>query len=168
MAAVAQTQDPRNTGPAPKLADIYLLSLGTGTNLSYIKGKDLDWGLAQWAKPLVNLLLDANMGIADFQCRQLLKETYRRVAPTFPQHTNIKMDEWKRSQELLDLSGLADSWTGKDVVTWLKTAGWYPVRQVQARPATACGDSRPNRCAELVAMKRACIWSVWLLTGHQR
>ena len=127
MAAVAQTQDPRNTGPAPKLADIYLLSLGTGRNLSYIKGKDLDWGLAQWAKPLVNLLLDASMGIADFQCRHLLKDTYRRIAPTFPRHTNIKMDEWKRSQELLDFgnaASLTDSWTGKDVVPWLKTVGW--------------------------------------------
>jgi hypothetical protein len=127
LAAVAQTQDSRNTEPAPVLGDIYLLSLGTGTNLSYINGKNLDWGLAQWAKPLVNLLLDASMGIADYQCRYILKENYRRIAPVFPHDVNIKLDEWKRSQELLDFGNeatLTDSGTGNDVVQWLKKAGW--------------------------------------------
>jgi len=50
LAAVAQTQDRRNNGTPPKLDDIFVLSIGTGTNLSYVKGKNLDWGLAQWAK----------------------------------------------------------------------------------------------------------------------
>ena len=127
MAAVAQTQDKRNADPAPALADIHLLSLGTGTNLSFIKGRELDWGLAQWAKPLVNLLLDASMGIADFQCRHILKDTYQRIAPVFPHDTNIKMDEWKRSQELIDFgnaAALADAWSGADVVAWLQQVGW--------------------------------------------
>lgn len=127
MAAVAQTQDSRNDDPAPKLNDIFVLSLGTGTNLSYIKGRELDWGLAQWAKPLVSLLLDASMGIADFQCRHILKDTYRRIAPVFPHDTNIKLDEWKRSQELIDFgntSALTDSWSGGDVVEWLTNVGW--------------------------------------------
>jgi patatin-like phospholipase/acyl hydrolase len=127
IAAVAQTQDPRNTDPAQKLADIFLLSLGTGTNLSYIKGKNLDWGLAQWAKPLVSLLLDASMGIADFQCRQILKGNYRRIGPVFPPDKNIKLDEWKRSQELIDFGdacALTDSGSGGDVVEWLSTVGW--------------------------------------------
>lgn len=127
MSAVAQTQDPRNTDPSPKLGDIFLLSLGTGTNLSYLKGKNLDWGLAQWAKPLVSLLLDASMGIEDYQCRQILKENYRRIAPVFPHDTNIKLDEWQRSQELIDFgdaSALKDSWTGNDVVQWLSDVGW--------------------------------------------
>ncbi len=127
MAAVAQTQDPRNTEPAPKLGEIYLLSFGTGTNLSYIKGKNLDWGLAQWAKPLVSLLLDASMGIADFQCRQLLKDNYRRLAPVFPHDQTVELDEWKRSHELIEFgnaSHLTDSWTGNDVARWLTNVGW--------------------------------------------
>ena len=127
MAAVAQTQDTRNTDPAPKLDEIFLLSIGIGTNLSYIKGKNLDWGLAQWAKPLVSLLLDASMGIADFQCRHILKQNYRRIAPVFPHDTNIKLDEWKRSQELIDFgnaSALTDSWNGDDVAQWLSNVGW--------------------------------------------
>jgi len=127
LAAVAQTQDERNTEAAPKLSDVYVLSLGTGTNLSYIKGQNLDWGLAQWAKPLIGLLLDASMGIADFQCRQFLRNNYRRIAPEFPSSTNIKLDEWKRSQDLLDFGAaavLADSWMGDDVVQWLRACGW--------------------------------------------
>ena len=127
MAAVAQTQDPRNTDPAPGLAEVYVLSLGTGMNLSYIKGKNLDWGLAQWAKPLVSLLLDASMGIADFQCRHILKENYRRIAPVFPHDTNIKLDEWKRAQELIDFgnaSSLTDPGHKDDVVQWLSKVGW--------------------------------------------
>jgi len=127
MAALAQTQDPRNTEPAPKLGEIHLLSLGTGTNLSFIAGKNLDWGLAQWASPLVNLLLDASMGISDFQCRQILKGTYARIAPDFPHDQNIKMDEWQRSQDLMAFGNKAplnDSWTGEDVVAWLRKVGW--------------------------------------------
>jgi len=127
LAAVAQTQDRRNSGTPPNLDDIFVLSIGTGTNLSYVKGKNLDWGLAQWAKPLISLLLDASMGIADFQCRHLLKDTYRRIAPVFPHDTNIKLDEWKRAQELIEFgnaSPLTDSWNQDDVVQWLTTVKW--------------------------------------------
>ncbi len=127
LAAVVQTQDSRNTDPVPKLDDIFVLSIGTGTNLSYVKGRNLDWGLAQWAKPLVSLLLDASMGIADFQCRHLLKDTYRRIAPVFPHDTNIKLDEWKRAQELIDFgnaAALTDPWKKDDGVQWLSQAGW--------------------------------------------
>lgn len=127
LAAVAQTQDRRNTEPTPLLDDIYVLSIGTGTNLSFIKGRTLDWGLAQWAKPLVSLLLDASMGVADYQCRHIIKDRYRRIAPIFPADTNIKLDDWKRAQDLLDFGSaapLTDSWDGDDVVAWLKSIGW--------------------------------------------
>jgi patatin-like phospholipase/acyl hydrolase len=127
MAAVAQTQDDRNEGTNPKLGELFVLSIGTGRNLTYIQGETLDWGLAQWAKPLVNLLLDASMGIEDYQCRQILRENYRRVAPAFPQDTNIKMDEWQRAQDLINFGNkaeLTDTWTGIDVAAWLKQIGW--------------------------------------------
>lgn len=127
LAAVAQTQDLRNDAVAPLLAEIHLLSIGTGTNLSYIEGKELDWGYAQWAKPLINLLMDASMGIADFQCRQILRDNYRRIAPTFPDKQNIKMDEWQKAGELLQFgksAPLVDSWTGSDVFKWLECKGW--------------------------------------------
>jgi patatin-like phospholipase/acyl hydrolase len=127
MAALAQTQDARNADPAPALGEIFVLSLGTGINLSYIKGADHNWGLVHWAKPLVNLLLDASMGIADYQCRYLLKENYRRIAPVFPQNMNFKLDDWKQAQALIDFgntSDLVDSGKHDNVVQWLNKIGW--------------------------------------------
>lgn len=122
MAALTQTQDPRaDLNPRPGLNDIRLLSLGTGTVLSYIKGKNQDWGFAQWAKPLIDLLLDASMGIADYQCRQILREGYYRLAPVFPPKVNIKLDEWKRSQELIDFGAAVDV---GPTVQWLQKVGW--------------------------------------------
>jgi patatin-like phospholipase/acyl hydrolase len=122
MAALTQTQDPRaELNPRPTLGDIRLLSLGTGTILSYVKGKSQDWGFAQWAKPLISLLLDASMGIADYQCRQILREGYHRLAPVFPPNVNIKLDEWKRSQELIDFGTDVDV---DPTVQWLQKVGW--------------------------------------------
>jgi patatin-like phospholipase/acyl hydrolase len=91
MCALAQSQDRRIPSP-PALADVVLLSLGTGTTLQYIKGQTLNWGYAQWAAPLVNLMLDGVAGIADFQCRQILRDRYCRLAPVFPAGTSVPMD----------------------------------------------------------------------------
>ena len=127
MAALTQALDTRGSEPPPELAEICLLSLGTGTNLSFIQGRTLDWGLGQWAKPLINLLMDASTGIADYQCRQILRGAYRRIAPVFPAKTNIKLDDWKRADELLafgQATPLVDTWDDTDVVPWLTESGW--------------------------------------------
>lgn len=92
MCALAQTQD-RRYSPTPSLADVLLLSLGTGTSLQYITGKSHDWGYAQWAKPLISLMLDGTAGIADYQCRQMLRENYHRLAPVFPVGVRVPMDD---------------------------------------------------------------------------
>jgi patatin-like phospholipase/acyl hydrolase len=92
MCALAQTQDPRYN-PTPSLDEVFLLSLGTGTSLQYIKGKSLDWGYAQWVKPLISLMLDGTAGIADYQCRQMLGKRYHRLAPVFPAGVTIPMDD---------------------------------------------------------------------------
>lgn len=127
MAALTQALDTRGGEPPPTLGEVSLLSLGTGTNLSFIKGATLDWGLAQWAKPLVSLLMDASTGIADYQCRQILRGAYRRLAPVFPADTNIKLDEWQRADDLLafgQTTPLVDGWDDGDVVQWLQESGW--------------------------------------------
>ena len=122
MAAVAQTQDNRaQINPRPDLSDLRVLSIGTGTVLGFVKGDHNDWGLAQWAQPLINLLLDASMDIADYQCRQILRDQYRRLAPVFPPGVNIKMDEWKRANELVAFANQADL---GDIAAWLGQIGW--------------------------------------------
>ena len=95
MCALAQTQD-RRYPPTPPLEDVHLLSLGTGTSLQFIKGKVHDWGYGQWLKPLVHLMLDGSNGIADYQCRQFLRDRYHRLAPVFPPGTRMGMDDVKK------------------------------------------------------------------------
>jgi patatin-like phospholipase/acyl hydrolase len=116
MCALAQTQDSRNA-LQPPLADVILLSLGTGTSLTYITGKNLDWGYAQWAKPLVNLMLDGVGGIADYQCKQILGSRYCRLAPKFPAGVSIQMDDVKRIPDMISFAGSVPI---SDTVTWLK------------------------------------------------
>ena len=73
MCALAQTQDAR-IGRTAALDDVALLSLGTGSSLIYVKGARHDWGYAQWAQALLGVMFDGTIGIADYQCRQLLGE----------------------------------------------------------------------------------------------
>jgi hypothetical protein len=76
--------------------------------LQYIKGKSLDWGYVQWVKPLVSLMLDGVSGIADYQCRQILKDRYCRLAPTFPPGTSIPMDAVDKIPSMVRFAGSVD------------------------------------------------------------
>jgi uncharacterized protein len=120
MAAVAQALDPRNGAEKVALADIAVLSLGTGTSLRYLQGTDLDWGDAQWVRPLIELMLDANLDVADFQCRQILGPAYRRLAPSFPPGTVVDLDAVEQVKYLIQV---ADAQPLDDTVAWLR-ARW--------------------------------------------
>lgn len=121
MCALAQTQDTRAIPKPPALADIRLLSLGTGTSLTYIKGKEHDWGLGQWAKPLINILMDGVSGIAHYQCKQLLDSGYQRLAPVFAPGVNYPLD---------DVRHLAEMAAFAEAVPLAETAGWLKKRWV--------------------------------------
>lgn len=119
MCALAQSLD-RRYRDNPSISELVLFSVGTGTSLQYIKGQELDWGYAQWAKPLVGLMLDGVAGIADYQCARLLDDRYHRLAPIFPPRISVPMDDVDRLPymirfaEKLDLgetiSWLASNW----------------------------------------------------------
>ena len=115
MCAIAQTQD-RRYSPTPSLDNILLLSMGTGTSLQYIKGKRHDWGYVQWAKPLISLMLDGTAGIADYQCRQLLDESYHRLAPVFPVGTTVPMDDIKKIPFMIEF---AENLPIEKTIEWL-------------------------------------------------
>ena len=53
----------------------------TGRSPLYIEGKGLQWGLSQWAKPLLGVMFDAGVGMVDYQCRQILGSRYHRLNP---------------------------------------------------------------------------------------
>ena len=118
MAALAQTQDHRALKNPPEYKDIALLSVGTGTPLMWIEKKNLDWGQAQWAKPILNIMLDGVMGVADYQCRQILGANYHRLAPVFPPGKVIGLDAVDRIPDLVKFAEGVDI---SNAVKWLKT-----------------------------------------------
>jgi patatin-like phospholipase/acyl hydrolase len=119
MCALAQTQDPRNE-PADRagLDEIRMLSFGTGHSLQYIDGPSHDWGYVQWIKPLISLMLDGVNGIADYQCRQILRDRYCRFAPTFPPEVNISQDDVSQIPFMVEFANELDL---SDITDWLAT-----------------------------------------------
>jgi patatin-like phospholipase/acyl hydrolase len=60
--------------------DVVVVSLGTGDEVESMHWEDVkDWGLAQWARPILNVLFDAMGESIDYQLRHLLgPERYHR------------------------------------------------------------------------------------------
>ncbi len=87
MAALAQALEP-TTGRQAQ-SDVTLLSVGTGRNTHYLTAQNNDWGWLQWAPHLIDIMLDGNSGVADYECRQLLGERYHRLNPLLPERINL-------------------------------------------------------------------------------
>lgn len=104
----------------PELNDIALLNLGTGVHESVITGNNHDWGDAQWATNIVDLVLDGAMDVAKFECLQLLgTDRYYRLSPYLGQ--KIPMDAPSTIDTLIDIGKSVD--LGR-VVQWMRHAGW--------------------------------------------
>lgn len=116
MCALAQALDGRYQG-AGSLEEVVLLSLSGGLSLTYVEGQHLDWGQAQWVKPLISLMMDGVSGIADYQCSQLLNERYHRLAPVFPPGVNFPLDAVDR---VPDLVAFADQVDVSAAAAWLR------------------------------------------------
>lgn len=106
MAAVAQSQDQQRSrvDRNPGLADLRLLSIGSGEPQKFLPGTRLDWGLASWARHLLPLILDGSVDIPHFQCTRLLGARYHRLQYYFEPGTGIRLDDWRRRDELLDIA----------------------------------------------------------------
>lgn len=125
MCALAQTQDERVYKNCPNLSDVVMLSLGTGTSLTYQEGMNLDWGMGQWVRPLISILMDGVSGIADFQSRKLLQENYHRLAPVFPPGVKIDMDGVEHIALMIDYANHVDI---SETVKWLKQS-WLQLEE---------------------------------------
>ncbi len=108
MAALAQTQDRRAAARPPRLERVALLSLGTGTPLLRRPERRIAWGWVRWGRPIIDLMLDGVAGVADYQCRQLLRDRYHRLAPAFPPGKNIALDAVDRTGELVAFAERVD------------------------------------------------------------
>lgn len=112
LAAVAQALD-KGTGKM-KLTQIRLLSLGTGQYHEKLEAKDDDWGLVSWGPNIVGLMFDGQIGVADYQCRKLLGERYRRVMPVMDKA--IGLGEISRIPEMVAYDFRTDR---KEISKWL-------------------------------------------------
>lgn len=133
MCALAQTQDTRcyksppalHGAPAPGIPQVVLLSVGTGLHLKYIVGTANDWGFWQWKRHLVDVFEEGTVGIAHYQCKQLLGDRYHRLNPAFEAGKVFKTDDAdpQTTKELIDIAtGWANRPEGEfaDAVTFLR------------------------------------------------
>ena len=104
MCALAQVFDARYPPkPKPRLEDVLLFSVGAGQNLESVPRQRVRWGLAEWAwkGKFVNLATDATVGVADYECRQLLTDSnYRRLNPDFGGHPAIALDDFDALEDI--------------------------------------------------------------------
>ena len=118
IVAIAQAISKKNQ-PAERasLDEVVMLSLGTGVSLTYIKGQALDWGYAQWVKPLINVLMDGVAGISDYQAQQLLDDRYHRLQIVFDPSETIPLD----AVDKLDrMDQIATNYQLDRTIQWIK------------------------------------------------
>ncbi|AXI03616.1 patatin-like phospholipase family protein [Aquirhabdus parva] len=112
--AISQKNDPTERA---SLDELVLLSVGTGVSLTYIKGQTLDWGYAQWIKPLINVLTDGVSGVSDYQSRELLNDRYHRLQIVFAPNETIPLD----AVDKLDrMEQIAAEFNLDETVAWIK------------------------------------------------
>lgn len=100
MCALAQALDPATGGQS--LVNLALLSIGTGRYPRYLASQDGDWGWVQWARPLIDIIMEGMEDVAHYQCSRVLGRRYHRLDPDLPEP--ISLD---RVDRLLDLTRLA-------------------------------------------------------------
>ena len=129
MCALTQALDTavNDLGEAVELEDIVLLSLGTGLNPRYISSKDTDWGWIKWmiqfhplhrhwyALPLVYMMWEGGVNLANYQCRQLIHDRFHRLDPVLTKLVDI--DEVRRMPLLKRCAMEADL---TETETWLR------------------------------------------------
>lgn len=115
LVAIAQAISQSNKqSERANIDEIVLLSVGTGVSLSYIKGNNLDWGYAQWVKPLLNILTDGVAGISDYQAREILGERYQRLQVTFAPDESIPLDAVKKIPRMNEIGNTCDISEARD------------------------------------------------------
>lgn len=86
--------------------DVRMLSMGTGRNPRCLDQLDADWGIYQWGLNLVDMVMDGGSEVADYQCRQILKDQYFRIQPQLS--VPIGMDDWQSIDELIAIADAID------------------------------------------------------------
>ena len=96
------------------LKDIRLLSVGTGGQIRYIDGQQLQWGALKWARPVIDIFMDGQSLVTEATSRKLLADRYFRLDPICP---NIAMDDTSKMAQLMRLANEIDL---KPAIRWLR------------------------------------------------
>lgn len=89
----------RRAAPDRSLASFRLLSIGTGLVPAFIE-RDRNWGVRQWIKPLLRLMVEGSMGAVHEHCEALLGAGYHRLDPM--PSVAVKLDDSKRMDALVE------------------------------------------------------------------
>ncbi|EGG14926.1 patatin family protein [Cavenderia fasciculata] len=129
------------------LDSIVVLSLSTGRDGMFVSPEQYgagDWGLAQWAPTLINMLLDSNVEISDFQCAQLLGGHYHRVDPLLPKVIDLDQPNF-----IPLLEEIANNVDITDTLNWIKQYWFNEKPQVNF-------TKTPTTSPSLYANKKEC------------
>ncbi len=116
MAALAQALDPGTGGQ--QLADIRLLSLGTGVVIRSISGQRHNWGVLPWASPAIPIMLEGSMDAQNYECHRVLGTTqYHRLNAILPEP--IELDDVGGMDKLIQFANAVDigptvAWIGQN------------------------------------------------------
>ncbi len=127
MCAVAQALSTarltaRPTGGAAasrtvRLEDLAVLSIGTGRAPQHIAGQSADWGLSQWARPVIDIMINGGVDVVDYQAAHLLGGRYLRLNPRLD--SNIPLDAVEAVPALVTL---AESIELGPALDWIRQA----------------------------------------------
>jgi len=100
--------------------DIFMVSLGTGSvEKPYMYDKAKNWGLAQWVKPLVDIMMAGSAETIDFQLKHIFEsedvsDQYVRIEPNMGA-SDVDMDNAsKENLQALKLAGESSANTNMD------------------------------------------------------
>jgi len=113
LCALAQALEPKTGGQ--KLSNVRMLAVGTGYSPNFITQQNADWGLLQWAPNLVSIMMEGAVGLAHYQCTQLMGSRYHRINPRLP--VPVSLDGTKQIDLMV---GLAAQFDLEEAGAWLK------------------------------------------------
>lgn len=83
----------------PQASDIAILSIGTGfVRKSYDYNSAKNWGMVEWIKPLIDIMMSGVADVVDYQMRQIfdgddVPKQYLRINTELPIDVNPDMDD---------------------------------------------------------------------------
>lgn len=97
--ALCAYSEVRNAIDAPDVADMLLISLGTGSeNRRYDYQEALGWGAMGWIKPSIDIMMSGVAETTDYHLRRIFasggySSNYIRIQPEYLRNANPEMDD---------------------------------------------------------------------------